>query len=125
AAAARAWGRGRCASPGGPAVPPTADLLAVLRDRGVYCALVTDASDQEPLSHHAGWDYLVRTEGDERDEATALEAAVAEAAKLLRRLARRDDWLLWLDLSTALPAWDVPPEFQEPYFRAEAGEGED
>jgi arylsulfatase A-like enzyme len=123
--AARSWRTGRYALPGGPDVPPTADLLAVLRDRGVYCALVTDAAEQEPLSHHAGWDHLVRTEGDERDEATALEAAVAAASKVLRRLAKRDEWLLWLDLDTVLPAWDVPPEFLEPYFRDEAGEGED
>jgi arylsulfatase A-like enzyme len=43
---------------------------------------------------------------------------------VLRELTERDDWLLWVDLGTALPPWDVPEEFQEPYF-AEGQEEEE
>jgi hypothetical protein len=34
----------------------------------------------------------------------------------LRRLAGRGGWLLWVDLATPLPPWDVPEEFQAPCF---------
>jgi arylsulfatase A-like enzyme len=40
-----------------------------------------------------------------------------EAARIaLRKLAGRTDWLLWLEVATPLPPWDVPEGFREPYF---------
>jgi arylsulfatase A-like enzyme len=38
------------------------------------------------------------------------------ARKAAGPLHRRESALLWVDLPTVLPPWDIPPEFLEPYF---------
>ena len=37
----------------------------------------------------------------------------------------RDNWLLWIDLATPLPPWNVPEEFLAPYFTEEPIEDEE
>src|SRR5437763_1716394 len=41
--------------------------------------------------------------------------ALARAA--LTQLAGLDRWLLWVDLATLLPPWEVSAEFSDPYFQ--------
>jgi arylsulfatase A-like enzyme len=116
AGARRAWRSGLYRLPGaGASTTSPPDLIAALRARGVHCCLVTDGSHPAPPDFAAGWDEAVTAAAT--DEATPLEATLAAAEAVLRRLGDRDDWLLWLDLATPLPPWDVPAEFQEPYFR--------
>jgi arylsulfatase A-like enzyme len=134
AGARRAWRSGRHDLPAPEGVPPAAgeqgDLIALLRERGVHTCLVLDESRPDapgftPVPEFAaGWDEVRRVEAAGDD--TPLERALAEAEKALRRLARRDDWLLWLDLATLLPPWQVPDEFLTPYFEEEpAADDED
>jgi arylsulfatase A-like enzyme len=140
AGARRAWRSGRLGLPGpGESDEPAAgpDLLTELRGRGVRTCLVHDESrpgwpgfEVDP-DFGAGWDEVQRigTEG----EGTPLERALEAAAAALERLAGHDNWILWLDLATPLPPWEVPEEFLEPYFAEEeedegaegAEEGED
>src|SRR5205823_3553490 len=57
-----------------------------------------------------GWSAVERVgPGEEAGLEATLEAALAA----LPELADRDDWLLWVDLGTLLPPWDVPEEFLE------------
>jgi arylsulfatase A-like enzyme len=58
-------------------------------------------------------------------EGTPLERALEKTTEALGRLAGRDDWLVWLDLATPLPPWDVPDEFLRPYFEEEPVEEEE
>jgi arylsulfatase A-like enzyme len=55
----------------------------------------------------------------------ALEQMLAAAEKSLKKLARRDGSLLWVELGTTLPPWDVPRDFQEPYFQAACDEDDE
>jgi arylsulfatase A-like enzyme len=132
AGARRAWRSGRydLPTPGGATAPTPAevpDLVRALRARGIHTWLIVDASRPSPPEFEAGWDQVERVTATA--EETALESAVSAAEAALRRLAGRDGWLLWVDLATPLPPWDVPEEFQAPYFEEappdEAEEGEE
>jgi arylsulfatase A-like enzyme len=124
--ARRAWRSGRLGLPGPGEAEETAavpDLLAELHSRGVRTCLVLDESRpswpgfEVDAEFAAGWDSVVRigVEG----EGTPLERAVEAAAAALQDLAEHDTWLLWLDLATPLPPWEVPEEFLQPYFADE------
>ena len=56
------------------------------------------------------------------EEETPLDAVLEAVGAALERLEQRDNWLLWIDLATLLPPWNVPAEFQEPYFTEESPE---
>jgi hypothetical protein len=115
--ARRAWRGGRyhfplpaeAAAPA-PGQPP--DLVRALVERGVDARLVLDASRPLPAGFEEGWAAVERVEPAEGEP--GLEATVEAAVAALRALAGRDDWLLWVDLGTALPPWDVPEDFQAP-----------
>jgi arylsulfatase A-like enzyme len=83
--------------------PP--DLLPRLREAGAHLHLLVDGSRPAPASFEVGWSVVQRVEG--------LEATVEAVAAGLDELAERDQWLLWVDLGTASPPWDVPEEFLE------------
>jgi arylsulfatase A-like enzyme len=126
--ARRAWRTG-CydlpRSPGESVAPavPAPDLLEVLRGRGVRTWLLVDASRPAPPFFEEGWEVVERV--DAASEATALEAVLERASQVLGQLAGQDDWLLWIDLATPLPPWDVPEEFLQAYFSEEPLEGEE
>jgi arylsulfatase A-like enzyme len=97
-AARRAWQTGRHQIPAEDAGPPpdqSAELFTLLRQQGVS---------------------VVEVGG--RDA----EGAVKRARAALKRLAGAERWLVWLELGSLLPPWDVPEEIQDLYFREAAGE---
>jgi arylsulfatase A-like enzyme len=119
AGARRAWRTGRYELPApgegsAPAPADAADLMRALRDHDIHTCLIVDGSRPAPPDFEAGWDEVERVTATA--EETALESAVSAAEAALARLAGRDGWLLWVDLATPLPPWDVPDEFQAPYF---------
>ncbi len=117
AGARRAWRSGRSLLP---SPTPTReenagpDLLTALRAQGIHTCLIVDDSRSSPPEFAAGWDEVERAAAAE--ETTPLEATLEAAGAALMRLEQRDNWLLWIDLTTPLPPWDVPEEFQAPYF---------
>jgi arylsulfatase A-like enzyme len=131
AGARHAWRSGRLQLPvpGTTTFPVGPDLIAALRAKGVATCLVLD-SDRPGWAGFTvgpafaeGWDAveLVARQG----KGTTLTRALDAATKALTRLAEREHWLLWLDLATPLPPWDVPEEFLEPYFAEEELEEEE
>jgi arylsulfatase A-like enzyme len=126
AGARRAWRSGRYHLPTStPAVDAAADpdLLAALRAQGVHTCLIVDDSRPTPPDFALGWDEVERVAASA--ETTPLEATLEAAGAALMRLEARDNWLLWIDLATPLPPWNVPDEFQEPYFSDEPIEEDD
>jgi arylsulfatase A-like enzyme len=126
AGARRAWRSGRYHLPlpdSTPGTAPAPGLLAALRSQGIHTCLIVDDSRSSPPEFAHGWDEVVRVTADEGT--TPLEASLEAAGEALLRLESRDNWLLWLDLATPLPPWDVPAEFQEPYFTDEPIEDEE
>src|SRR5262245_902665 len=103
-------------------LPPSGnpDLIEELRRHGVRTVLVADGSRPLPEEFSAGWDH-VEVVRFLAGEATFLEQTLEAARAALTQLAGLDRWLLWVDLATLLPPWDVPAEFSDPYFQ----EGED
>jgi arylsulfatase A-like enzyme len=129
AGARRGWRSGRYGLPtadGRDASPreAPADLLGLLRERGVRTSLVVDGSRPTPAEFAAGWDNVDVVSG--AGEGTPLERTLEAAVRALDRLAAVEDWLLWIDLETLLPPWDVPAEFGDRYFgeQVEEADGE-
>jgi arylsulfatase A-like enzyme len=134
AGARRSWRTGRHHLPV-PGEQPTEagegpDLLAALRAGGIPTCLILD--DSRPAvpgfevgpAFAVGWDEVVRIEAGDGEAGSPLERAVSAAEAALARWGDRDGWLLWLDLATVLPPWDLPDEFLAPYFAAEPAEDE-
>jgi arylsulfatase A-like enzyme len=108
-----AWRTGRFPSP----VPGgSADLLAILRQQSVATALVIDGSQSCPPEFAQGWSDLVMVPPT-ADEGTPLERSLEAAVDLLDRLAAHDSWLLWIELATMMPPWQVPSSFLGRYFQ--------
>jgi arylsulfatase A-like enzyme len=127
AGARRAWRTGRYDFPspeGTTAAPePAPDLIQLLKDAGVVTSLVLDVGRASPADFVDGWDVVMEAEPDE--EATALEYVMEGAGQALESLAETDGWLLWLELATLLPPWEVPKEHLERYLVEYAGEDEE
>jgi arylsulfatase A-like enzyme len=126
--ARRAWRSGRYRLPVPPGQPPAAaeggDLLEALRTHGIHTRLIVDASRPAPPDFEAGWDAVERVDAP-AGEGTPLDAVLDAARAALGQLAGRDGWLLWVDLATPLPPWDVPEDFLAPYFHDEPADEEE
>ena len=125
AGARHAWRTGRYILPdaGGAASDPGGpDLLAALAGRGVAARLLLDGSRPAPDGFEAGWGAVERVSAG--GDGTPLEQTVDAARAAIRRMPRRGDWLLWADLATVLPPWDVPADFREHYFQDEPDDEE-
>jgi arylsulfatase A-like enzyme len=120
--ACQSWRTGHYLLPGGESLAG-ADLVRLLNDHGVTTSLIIDASRPRPKGFGQGWQRVnvVQPGADE----SSLECAVASARKTLDALPSTDPWLLWVDLATTLPPWNVPADFAEHYFRDEVIDEED
>jgi arylsulfatase A-like enzyme len=106
AAPHQGWRTGRYAFPfpgdgNGSSQPGASDLFDLLRARGVITCQLT---------------------GD-----TSLEAALERLEEAFDEQDEIADWLIWLDLETLLPPWDVPDEFhvEEPELDEDAEEADE
>jgi arylsulfatase A-like enzyme len=100
-----------------------ADLLEGLKVKGVQTHLVFDASKPCSAEFSEGWGEVSRIIGGE--DMMPLEATLEAVGAALERLEDRENWMLWVDLATLLPPWQVPEEFLGPYFMAEPVEEDD
>lgn len=94
---------------------PTSDILKLLRAADVRCVLIHDESRPVPEDFTTGWDEVVRVPS-EAEEGSSLERSLEAAVEAVRQLDPAGQWLVWLDLGTVLPPWDVPDEFVARYF---------
>ncbi len=93
------------------------DLLGALRERNVFTYLIRDGSHPAPASFEHGWDAVEVVAPPPPDsEETPLLRTLEAVRTALQRVADHADWLLWLELATPLPPWDVPEDFRAPYF---------
>ena len=126
AGARRAWRSGRYHFP---ADTPRAqagqqpDLLALLHQQKIHTCLIIDDSRSAPSEFADGWDVVERVSASEGQ--LPLDAVLEAVGAALERLERQDNWLLWVDLASLLPPWNVPAEFEEAYFRPETDEDEE
>jgi arylsulfatase A-like enzyme len=120
----RAWRTGRLylPAPGGDPPSDAPDLLAALRAADVPTMLVHDVSRPLPDAFLQGWSATV--EVDPAADEDPLELALQGAGELLEALRDEKNALVWLDLPTALPPWNVPDEIIAPYFDYELTEDE-
>jgi arylsulfatase A-like enzyme len=123
AGARRSWRSGRYLFPGTGPPPGSPDLVTLLNARGVATCLIEDASRTVPPGFNSGWQTAETVEPN--DSETPLESAVAAARAALLRLRRSESWLIWLDVATPLPPWDVPEDFAGHYFRDEVLDDEE
>jgi arylsulfatase A-like enzyme len=125
--ARRAWRSGRYQLPVPADQPPAAagggDLLKTLRTHGIHTRLIVDPSRPAPPDFEAGWDAVERVDAAAAG-LTPLDAVLEAVRVALGQLAGRDGWLLWVDVATPLPPWDVPEDFLAPYFHDETADEE-
>lgn len=125
--ARRAWRTGcyRLPAPSPTSAPaePANDLLALLDQHNIPTVLILDESQPSPAGSDQGWQTVERVTPDDPDD-TPLEATVSAVETALEELGEQPRWLLWVELATLLPPWEVPEEFQGPYFREEPAEEE-
>jgi arylsulfatase A-like enzyme len=116
-AARRTWHTGRYLFPPAETEPkPPDDLLQLLRRHGVRTSLVIDGSRETPAAFAQGWDHVRQVSAD-GDDGTVLERTLEAAGDALDELTGQEHWLLWLDLATLLPPWDVPQEYAQAYIQ--------
>lgn len=128
AGARRAWRTGRYHFPlpgGDEGAPPAPDddLLGPIRGQDAATVLIVDGSRPAPAEFTGGWNQVEVVPGG-GNEGTPLERTLEAAAEALDRLADRRNWLLWLDLATLLPPWDMPEEYASRYFPESAAGSE-
>jgi arylsulfatase A-like enzyme len=96
----------------------------LLKDRGVSTCLLIDASHPGPEEFSQGWDAVEQVQPAEEEE-TPLEAMIRAASERLAALDDRQHALVWLDLATLVPPWQVPVDFEELYFEEEPPDSEE
>src|SRR5262249_33919134 len=99
--ACRSWRSGRCPLPlaeeAGPApAAPSADLLTLLREKGVATVRIVDDSPPGLADFRQGWDRLVEVSA-EAEEGTVLERAVDAAVTALDKATVSEHSLIWLE----------------------------
>ncbi len=89
------------------------DLLPVLTSRGVRTVLIRHTRDdaEKPA---VGWDEVLTARPNPADRAPA-DALLRLLPALFDRLAAAPAWLVWIEIDTLLPPWDVPQEVFEAY----------
>jgi arylsulfatase A-like enzyme len=98
---------------------PSPDLLQLLQAAGITTSLVIESKKSKEFA--SGWDNVHEILGPNQ-EGAPLEQALETALVAVDELADRQDWLLWLELSTLLPPWKVPEQFLQPYFKKDTEE---
>jgi arylsulfatase A-like enzyme len=119
--ARHAWRTGRYSLPPPDEQPATADepdLLQALRAHGVHTVLVSDDSRPVQGDVPTGWDEVIRVPA-EAEDGTPLERTLEAAREALTRDTAGKPCLVWVELATLLPPWDVPGEYVDLYFREE------
>jgi arylsulfatase A-like enzyme len=125
----RSWRTGRCPlafaegdSSSAPSEP--ADLLTLLNHKGVETFLIEDVSRGETVGLPHGWQNVSKVTGATKD-GTVLEKALDAALEAVEQAEAKQDRLIWLQLATLLPPWELPEEYREAYFRKTEEESED
>jgi arylsulfatase A-like enzyme len=102
------------------------NLVGLLTAQGLTTALLLDNDSSMHGDFAESWQHVVRIDHEADNDQTPLELTVASVGNVLDRLTSEDGWLLWIDLTTLLPPWELTAEYQELYFREDAlEEGED
>lgn len=118
-------GRHRLPLPTGPAPEtPATDLLALLHGRGVATWLLADPARPAAAPFSTGWDQVVVPAYDPAEE-TPLDALRQGLAEAMRALRRTEHGLLWIEVNSLLPPWDVPPELCAEYLVDDMADTED
>ena len=99
------------------------NLVQHLTVAGIPCCLVVDESRPLPGDFVQDWTTVHRPVPEAGE--TYLEATVAAAEACLKEWAGRERWLLWVELATLLPPWNIPSDFLDPYFSDEPLEEDD
>ncbi|MBV9125403.1 MAG: sulfatase-like hydrolase/transferase, partial [Planctomycetes bacterium] len=102
--------------------PAAADLVHLLKGAGIRTVLVGESSGPGAAKFAADWDQHFPVPS--RKKGTQLEKTLDSVRQALDQLVARDRWLLWVELGSLRPPWEVPAEYLEPYFLEEIEEEE-
>jgi arylsulfatase A-like enzyme len=92
------------------------DLLASLKNKGIQTILVraNHPDTDSPAEFYAEWGELFDARPQEEGR-FALDSLIRSFPALLERLAKMPDYLLWIDIDSLLPPWNIRQEVFEAY----------
>jgi arylsulfatase A-like enzyme len=103
------------------AAPILNDLVRLFSERGVATAVVLDGGSPTLPDFVAGWQHVFHSTPVTDDPAGCLEATRQRAGDALDHFAPHEHWLVWLDLATLLPPWQIPAEYRDLYADEDDG----
>jgi arylsulfatase A-like enzyme len=123
AAAGCAWRSGRYPFAFDEEIGAASDLVTLLREKGVITSLVVDSSRDTPSTFTNGWNSVrhIRTHAGD----SSLERVLQAVSDVLYEVNESEQWLLWVELATLLPPWDLPADYTQKYLQPAAPEEED
>jgi hypothetical protein len=104
--------------------PDEPDLPECLRTSGVRITLILDERGTPAGDFTTGWEEVIRVPAAAAG-GTPLERTLEAALEALTHPGGNGHRLVWVELATLLPPWDVPAEYVDLYFREEAREDEE
>jgi arylsulfatase A-like enzyme len=125
----RAWRTGRYQLPGSadeqqPATELPGDLLALLQGGGIPTCLVVNQHRPELSEFAAGWDRVVPVLPARR-KGTAMQRTQEAVKEALDYCAPLAQWLLWIELPSLLPPWQIPADILDQHFPEATEENEE
>jgi arylsulfatase A-like enzyme len=91
---------------------PSPDLLQPLQAAGITTSLVIESKKSKEFA--SGWSIV--HDFPTRNKGAALEQVLETALAAVDELADRESWLIWLEMPTLLPPWNVPKQLLQRYF---------
>ncbi len=107
------------ATHGSPLTTDALDLLQLLRTEGITTSVVIDSRESKEFAR--GWNHVYELPARHL-EGKGLTQTVETTLAAVDDLAHRENWLLWVEIPTLLPPWNVPDQFLQPYFEKDAEE---
>jgi arylsulfatase A-like enzyme len=101
--------------------PVSPDLVEVVCQHDIPTVLLRTGIRGEFDEFHLGWKKIVEPPSD-CEPAAAFEKLLDKTERVFKQLATHEDWLVWFDVPTLLPPWNLPAEFAEVYFGEDSEE---
>ncbi len=102
-------------------------LLDVLRQADIPAVLIKVArtnAQRGTNELYPDWKEIVEP-SSEREPLSEFASVLRKAERVVGKLRKCADWLIWVDVPTLLPPWRLPSEYRDVYFEDEASQEND
>jgi arylsulfatase A-like enzyme len=104
---------------GPPLATDAPDLLQLLRTNKITTSAVINSKESKEFAQ--GWNHVYELP-TRHLEGKGLPQTVETTLAAVDELAHQENWLLWVEMPTLLPPWNVPEQYLQQYFAQESEE---